>query len=199
VIEKREAPAFDAAAVHAAQHTHAPGPAPAAPAAAPTLPCGCPGTAARQFRQQAAPAACGCSEETQTPSALTHWPIQLHLIRPEAPPFQDADILVAADCTAFALGAFHSALLAGRSLVIACPKLDDDAGYREKLTAIFAAGRPRSVIVARMEVPCCAGLTRLVIEARDAARSPLAVREVIIGVEGGVRGERELPAAAAVS
>jgi hypothetical protein len=124
------------------------------------------------------------------PSQLAQWPIQLHLIHPMAPQFQGAHLLVAADCTAFAFGAFHPEFLKGKALVIACPKLDDDQGYLEKLTDLFADARPASVTVARMEVPCCGGLVRLVAAARDRAKSALQIEEVIVGVEGGIVGHR---------
>jgi ferredoxin len=186
----------------------------ASPAAAPHAAMhagggGCPGSAVRQFGRAAAGAApapaAGCasacggaSEEAPAgaaASALTHWPIQLHLARTDTPVFQGAEILIAADCTAFALGGFHGQLLAGKRLLIACPKLDDPAGYLDKLTALFAVACPQSVTVARMEVPCCSGLMRLALQAREAAGSDLPVREVIVGVEGEILSERSHPAA----
>ena len=98
-------------------------------------------------------------------SELTQWPIQLHLIDPQAPYFRGADLLVAADCTAFALGGFHAALLKGRKLVIACPKLDDVEPYADKLSRLVAMNKPRSITVAIMTVPCCRGLQRMVEQA----------------------------------
>ena len=208
-IEKRDANEFDEAAVAVAM---------AAvmvkkPAGMPALPVahggGCPGSAARTFGAAPAPAhGGGCPGSMQrqmrpapaaveapvgaVPSQLAQWPIQLHLIHPLAPQFQGGHLLVAADCTAFAFGAFHPEFLKGKALVIACPKLDDDQGYLEKLVDLFTDARPASVTVARMEVPCCGGLVRLVVEARDRAESPLKVDEVIIGVEGGIVGHRML-------
>ena len=169
-IEKREAPAFDEAAA-LAQAGHAA----AAQAHA------CPGQAARFFGQKAAsrPAA-------PAASALTHWPVQLKLISPASPAYRCADVLIAADCVAFALGDFHSRLLAGHSLIIACPKLDDWTGYVEKLAGLFRHAQPRSVTVARMEAPCCGGLVKMVLEARRLAQSDLAVKVLTVGVEGGV-------------
>ncbi len=121
-------------------------------------------------------------------SALAHWPIQMKLVNPRAPQYAGARLLVAADCTAFALGAFHSELLAGRSLVIACPKLDDRVGYVEKLSALVAAAE--SVEVAIMEVPCCGGLVKLVTEAREAAGKPAPIQVAVVGVEGGIISRR---------
>ncbi|AQQ08711.1 Ferredoxin II [Sedimentisphaera cyanobacteriorum] len=129
---------------------------------------------------------------SQTNSALDAWPIQLHLIRPDAEQFVNADVLIAASCTAFSFGSFHQFLLKGKSLAIACPKLDRTEGYEEKLTELFAAAEPRSVTIARMEVPCCSGLTALVEKARDAAGTGTVLREVTIGLEGELLGERYL-------
>ncbi len=190
-IEQREADAFDEAAVAEAMAAHAA--AKAAPAPQPAHHHGhgggCPGMQQRRFDAAPQPAApCGSGPASQ----LTQWPIQLHLVSPYAPYYQGAHLLVAADCTAFALGAFHPELLAGRALAIACPKLDDDTGYVEKITALFAEARPASVTVARMEVPCCGGLVRMVLEGRARAGSELPVTEVVVGVEGGVVSQRVL-------
>ena len=95
-------------------------------------------------------------------SELTQWPIQLHLISPAAPYFHGADLLVAADCTAFALGSFHSDLLKGRKMVIACPKLDETGPYLDKLAALIRDAGLKSLTIAIMTVPCCTGLERMV-------------------------------------
>ncbi len=118
------------------------------------------------------------------PSALSHWPIQLHLVNPRARQFENADLLVAADCTAFALGSFHGELLEGRSLVIACPKLDSGRElYLEKLAVLLASAA--TVTVAIMEVPCCSGLLKLVLDVRDRLTGHRQVNAVIVGIEGG--------------
>jgi len=176
-IERREADEFDESAVAEAMHI--------APAARPVprhFP-GCPGAAQREFGQRKASVHAG----GDLPSALTHWPIQLHLIMPDAPAFRNTDILIAASCTAFACGKFHPELLDGRSLIIACPKLDNLTGYVDKLTSLFVDAQPRSVTVARMVVPCCQGLTLLVKQAREMAMSDVPVEEIVIGLEGEVR------------
>jgi ferredoxin len=152
---------------------------------------GCPGSAARSFAEPAAASPDGAPAE-DVPSALTHWPLQLKLISPTSPAYAGADVLIAADCTAFSVGAFHGKLLAGRSLIIACPKLDDPTGYVEKLERLLREARPASVTVARMEVPCCAGLVEMVRRARDNAGSDLELREVILGLQGDVKSERTL-------
>jgi NAD-dependent dihydropyrimidine dehydrogenase PreA subunit len=120
------------------------------------------------------------------PSELAQWPIQLHLISPEAPHFKMADLLVAADCTAFTRGSFHSDLLRGRKLVIACPKLDDGGPYVDKLTELFRTAQPRSVTVALMTVPCCAGLQHVVERSLELSGSALPLHTAIIGLDGEI-------------
>ena len=159
---------------------------------------GCPGSAPKRFaahvpaRNLAPPSAqSDGAAASETPSALTHWPIQLHLINPRASQFAGKDILIAADCTAFSLGAFHATLLAGKGLVIACPKLDQGREiYFEKFTVLLGAAR--SVTVATMEVPCCSGLLKLVLDARAACGKTLAVESVVVGIEGGIVARRTL-------
>ncbi len=147
-------------------------------------PSGCPGSAACDIPEDRG------SEGPDAPakSRLSHWPIQLHLVSPLAPYFQGADLLVAADCTAFALGGFHGELLKGKKLVIACPKLDDREGYVEKLAEIIRRNGLRSLTVAIMTVPCCSGLFRLVQQAVEASGVPLEIRKVVIGIDGKIPG-----------
>jgi ferredoxin len=144
---------------------------------------GCPGSAAREIavdrRPEAGPA-------WSVPSRLSQWPIQLHLVSPLAPYFEGSDLLVAADCTAFALGGFHQDLLAGKKLVIACPKLDDTEGYSAKLAEIIRRNHPNSLTVAIMTVPCCSGLLRIVEEAVAHSGEPLEVKTVVVGIDGKV-------------
>ena len=146
---------------------------------------GCPSQQAKKFDRSAD----GGSEDfdPENTSELGAWPIQLHLIRPEAPQFQNADILIAASCSAFSYGSFHKDFLAGKGLVIACPKLDKQEGYLEKLTQFFEMANPKSVTIARMEVPCCSGLTATVKQAREIAQSSQEVKEVIISLDGSIR------------
>lgn len=119
-------------------------------------------------------------------SELTQWPVQLYLISPHAPYFREADLLVAADCTAFARASFHAELLKGRKLVVACPKLDDTGPYLDKLAQLFAHNQLRSITVVRMTVPCCGGLTWLVEQAAKLAGIDTPVRTVVIGLNGEV-------------
>ncbi len=118
------------------------------------------------------------------PSELTHWPVQLQLVSPHAPYFKESDLLVAADCTAFARGSFHSDLLKGRTLVIACPKLDETAGYVEKLADIIRLNDLRSLTVAIMTVPCCTGLVRMVQQAVALSGADIGIETVVIAPGG---------------
>lgn len=147
------------------------------------VPPGCPGSLAREIPEgpeaEGGPAVSGKSR-------LSQWPIQLHLVSPLAPYFKDSDLLVAADCTAFALGSFHQDLLRGKKLVIACPKLDETEGYVEKLAEIIRQNGLCSLTVAIMTVPCCSGLERLVRRAVELSGVQLDVRKVVIGIDGAV-------------
>jgi hypothetical protein len=118
---------------------------------------------------------------------LVHWPVQLHLVPPHAPWLRDADLLVAADCVPFAYPRFHEDLLDGRVVVVGCPKLDDLRAYLEKLTTIFATARPRSVTVARLEVPCCGGISTAARQALAQAGSPAPFSELVVTVDGLLR------------
>jgi hypothetical protein len=113
--------------------------------------------------------------------------VQLHLVPPTAPYFRDAELLVCADCVAFAMGNMHHELLKGKALAIACPKLDDTAPYVEKLARIIAENDTPSVTVAIMEVPCCRGLDVMVREAIAKSGRDVPLETVIIGVDGNRR------------
>jgi NAD-dependent dihydropyrimidine dehydrogenase PreA subunit len=132
----------------------------------------------------AEPAETGAVGTLPAPSELSQWPIQLHLITPAAPYFRDSDLLIAADCTAFTRGSFHADLLKGRRLIVACPKLDDTSPYVEKLAALFRAASPRSITVARMTVPCCGGLERIVENALALSKMDIPVETVTIDLQG---------------
>jgi len=148
-FEVREAPPFDEAAAKRGGRE----------AAAP-LPCGCPGTQSKTIRRESA-CACAAESAADTGSRLSQWPVQLKLAPVNAPYLEGADLLIAADCTAYACGDFHSRFIKNRVTLIGCPKLDD-IDYSEKLSAILKHNHIRSVTVARMEVPCCAGLLNAV-------------------------------------
>ena len=200
-IEERPAEAFNEQAVakHLA-HTHAEKPA-ASAAAPPAHGGGCPGSMLRMLRDKPTPAtataAAGTTAEDQPPrpSRLAHWPVQLSLAPTGGAIWQDADVLIAADCVAFAMADFHERLLDGRTVAIACPKLDNVTPYVEKLTGIFANNTIRSVTVAHMEVPCCTGLVRVVQQALTAAgRNDIPVRDVTIGIDGTIQADNGPPA-----
>lgn len=151
----------------------------------------CPGSMARSFTPagRAAASRGKAPAAAQPPSAgtgseLGQWPIQLHLVSPAAPCFRECDLLVAADCTAFALGSFHRDLLRGKALVIACSKLDRIEGYVEKLAELIASNTVYSITVAIMEVPCCSGLRRIVEEAIERSGKTIAPRIVVVGMDG---------------
>ena len=111
------------------------------------LPCGCPGTLEKEIVRQVAPVSVAQNiGVVQTQSELTQWPIQLHLVSPANPAFNESDLLIAADCTAFSLGSFHQDLLKGKKLVIACPKLDDVSNYVNKLAELIKNKRISSKI-----------------------------------------------------
>lgn len=146
-----------------------------------TLPCGCPGSAARTLDKPRTTQP--CSGESR-PSELRTWPVQLTLVPETAPWFQDADLLIAADCTPFAYADFHRDFLKGRIVVNACPKLDQAGPYVEKLARIFAKNDLRSITVAIMEVPCCRGLDVIVQEALKASGKQIPVSLAVIGTDG---------------
>ncbi|MDM7914965.1 MAG: ATP-binding protein [Candidatus Eisenbacteria bacterium] len=179
-IEEREADAFDEEAVRAHLASIA--------AVHPGL--SCPGSQPRTFDRPvpvaAAPVAPSVVAEGEAMGELSHWPVQLHLISPHSPVYRGADLLLAADCAAFARGDFHRRFLAGHALAIACPKLDDPAGYVEKLSALLAPGMARSLTIVRMQVPCCGGLERLAAIAAERAGSRVPIRCVVLAPDGRI-------------
>ena len=163
-----------------------------------TLPCGCPGSAVREIkpaaqssflRQDGQHTMLSLQNERspESSSQLANWPVQMKLVPPDAPYLKNADLLIAADCVPFAFAAFHEKLLAGRVLLIGCPKLDDAAFYQEKLTQVFSRNDIRSVLVAHMEVPCCSALTRVVKGAIAASGKIVPFAEVTVGINGEIK------------
>ncbi|MCX6178853.1 MAG: 4Fe-4S binding protein [Chlorobiales bacterium] len=123
-------------------------------------------------------------------SALRQWPIQLHLVSPQAPYFQGSDLLLAADCVAFAVGDFHGSFMRGKSLAIACPKLDSEMHiYVDKLAAMIDMSHINTITVAIMEVPCCGGLMSIVAEAQRKAKRKVPVKKVVISLQGETLSE----------
>ncbi len=171
-FEMREAPAYDEAAVLAAKaRKNSP------------APCGCPGTQVRMLEKQT----CACTAEV--PGQLSQWPIQIKLVPISAPWFDNADVLIAADCTAYAYGNFHQDFIRGHITLIGCPKLDE-GDYAEKFTAIFAGNNIRSITLTRMMVPCCGGMERAVKQAIAKSGKSIPLRIVTISANGEILNER---------
>jgi len=145
-----------------------------------SLPCGCPGSMAMDFRDEKK---AGVTTARQRPE-LRQWPVQLTLVSPEASYFKDAELLVAADCVPFAYPNFHSDFLAGKSVIIGCPKLDDAEFYVDKLTEMLKKNNIRNITLVNMEVPCCFGLQRIVEEAVARSGKILPIRQSVITIRG---------------
>jgi Pyruvate/2-oxoacid:ferredoxin oxidoreductase delta subunit len=150
---------------------------------------GCPSSRAMHFKVPetlAEPAS-----TTRSVSQLTQWPVQLKLVPINAPYFEDADLLVAADCVPFAYPDFHRDFLKGKAVVMGCPKLDDIQYYKEKLTEIFRANSIKSVTIPYMEVPCCFGLVKATEDAIAASGKNIPLKKVKIGIRGDTKPEAE--------
>ena len=120
-------------------------------------------------------------------SELRQWPVQLHLLNPQASYFRNADVLLAADCAAFAMGNFHARFLKGKSLAIACPKLDSNKeSYIQKLSAMIVDSRINSLTVVKMEVPCCGGLLQMAQTARSNSGRNIPIKQAIVSIKGEV-------------
>ncbi|MBQ7003219.1 MAG: 4Fe-4S binding protein [Oscillospiraceae bacterium] len=169
-FEEREAPAYNEEAVRQAkQQKHA-------------APCGCPGTRSRAIQRQTVPQSRSAAGVT---SQLMQWPCQIKLVPVNAPYFEEANLLIAADCTAFAYGNFHQDFIRNHITLIGCPKLDE-GDYADKLTRIIANNNIRSVKVVRMEVPCCGGIENAVKRALQASGKFLPWQVVTISTDGKI-------------
>jgi hypothetical protein len=136
------------------------------------------------------PVAAETFQVSDQPSELRQWPVQMHLVNPNAPYFRNSDLLLAADCVAFSMGSFHSKYLKGKSLGIACPKLDHGSDiYVEKLTAMIDIAKINTITVMMMEVPCCGGLLQMVKAALANATRKVPVKKMVIGLTGDVLTE----------
>ncbi len=169
-FEMRDAPEYNVAAVLAAKQKKAPK----------TLPCGCPGTHSKAIKREACEHS---APSTSAQSRLSQWPVQIKLVPVNAPYFDGANLLVAADCTAYAYGNFHEEFIKNRITLIGCPKLDE-GDYTDKLTAIIANNNIKSVTVARMEVPCCGGIENAVKRALQASGKFIPWRVVTVTTDG---------------
>lgn len=192
-FEEREALPYDEEAVRMAQAASkgsvqaAAGSTAEHPAAANVLPCGCPGSQSRTLHRESAPdsespASCSTSAAPAV-SRLSQWPVQIKLVPVNAPYFDGADLLIAADCTAYAYGNFHEEFIRGRITLVGCPKLDE-GDYTEKLTSIIASNDIRSVTIVRMEVPCCGGIEMAARRALQASGKFIPWQVVTISTDG---------------
>ena len=154
-------------------------------AAEQTMACGCPSSQVQSFESsKACPMSAPAVAVGQGDSALRHWPIQIRLVPPTAPFLKGADLLVLADCVGVAYPGLHGDLMAGKAVMMGCPKLDDAEAYIDKFTEVFKTANPRSITIAMMEVPCCSGLAHIVKEALKTAGAQIPYEEVTYSVRG---------------
>lgn len=161
---EREAAAYDEAAVNAAKGS---------------APCSCPGSSSQSIQRENKTTPNNLNVESQ----LTNWPVQIRLSPVNAPYFDGADLLIAADCTAFAYGNFHNEFIKNRITLVGCPKLDS-VDYSEKLTEIFKQNNIKSILLTRMQVPCCGGLQMAVAAALKNCGKEIPAEVVIISNDG---------------
>ncbi len=174
-FEEREAPAYDEAAVLKAKA--------AANKQGETLPCGCPGTQSRAIVHNGQDST--DDMPVHTASRLSQWPVQIKLVPVNAPYFDGANLLIAADCTAYAYGNFHEDFIKNRITIVGCPKLDD-VDYSEKLEKIIGGNNIKSVTVVRMEVPCCGGIENAVKKALQASGKFIPWQVVTVSADGNI-------------
>jgi ferredoxin len=149
------------------------------------LPCGCPGSMVSEFNRDSE-LETGSLLDYSPVSRLTHWPVQIKLLPVNAPYFQGADLLLAADCVPFAYPGFHDELLAGKVLLVGCPKLDDASFYLEKITEIVKTNDIKSVTCVHMEVPCCFGLPGIARQAIEASGRDIPFHDLTVTVNGRI-------------
>ncbi len=148
---------------------------------------GCPGSRTVDFREKEVQAE---AQAAKVQSQLRQWPIQLHLVSPAAPYYQGADVLLTADCVAYALGNYHNDYLKGKALAIACPKLDQGQDiYVEKIKSWFENAKINTLTVLIMQVPCCMGLVQLAKQALASSNRKVPVKAVVVGLQGQILSE----------
>ena len=151
--------------------------------------CACPGSQTLDLRNEKDYESEDFNGKIQ--SQLKQWPIQLHLVSPMASYFKNADVLLAADCTAFAMGSFHPEMMKSKSIAIACPKLDSDMEiYEEKITSMIDEAKINTLTVAIMEVPCCGGLLRIAQSASEKAKRKIPIKLIVLGISGDIQQEQ---------
>ena len=171
---EREAAAYDAEAVRAHQKHKNTAP----------LPCGCPGTQARELRPHTA-AKASAPSPAPTESQLRQWPVQIKLDPVQAPYYENAELLIAADCTAYAYAGFHQDFMKGKITLMGCPKLDS-IDYTEKLTEIIRQNTIKNVTVVRMEVPCCGGIEQAVVNAVQNSGKKIPCQIITLSTQGKI-------------
>ena len=147
---------------------------------------GCPGSRMIDSRNEET------QEETtgKVKSQLKQWPIQMHLISPVAPYYQGADVLLTADCVAYAMGGFHPDYLKGKSIAIACPKLDEGQDvYVEKIKSWLEDAKINTLTVVTMQVPCCTGLLNLAQQAAQSSKRTVPIKSIVVGLQGEILSE----------
>ncbi len=173
-FEEREATPYDEAAVKANMEKHT---------KQNPLPCGCPGSNSKTIARKSEPVV--EVTKNQMDSCLMQWPVQIKLVPINAPYFEGAKLLIAADCTAFAYGNFHEKFIKDHITLIGCPKLDE-GDYSEKLTAIIKENNIKSVTVVRMEVPCCGGISNATIKALQDSGKMIPWQIITISTDGNI-------------
>ena len=176
-IEKRESAEFDEAATE--EHL---GKMKQKDAAKSKSPFQCPGTMMQSFNKSDGAA----SSEGDVTSQLAQWPVQLSLLSPQAPYFKGADLMLTADCVPFAMGDFHSKLLKGKAIAIACPKLDNIDPYIEKVAEIIKLNNLNSLTVVHMQVPCCSGMTYIAKQAIASSGIDIKFEDITIDQQGNI-------------
>lgn len=147
---------------------------------------GCPGSRMQDFREKETKG----DEQGKRASELRQWPIQLHLVSPMAPYYQKADVLLSADCVAYTAGDFHKDYLKGKSIAIACPKLDEGQDeYVEKIQSLIDDAKINTLTVMTMQVPCCAGLVGMAQQALQQAKRKIPIKSIVLSLQGDVLSE----------
>lgn len=156
-----------------------------------SMPCGCPSTQIQSFSPcvQANPPV---RQSAGSPSVLSHWPVQIRLIPPDAPFLKGADLLVAADCVPVAFPSLHQTFLQGKTVMIGCPKFDDTEAYIDKFAAIFQNAGIKSITTVVMEVPCCSGLPMIVKKGLQKAGRQVPFTQVVVSIRGKILEERKV-------
>lgn len=155
-----------------------------------SLACGCPSTQMQTF-QPITPCQAANTPGAQSDSTLSHWPVQIRLIPPTAPFLKGSDVLVAADCTAVSYPNIQQDYVAGRVVMMGCPKFDDQQLYIDRFIEIFKTGAIQSLTVLIMEVPCCSAMLQIIKKAYDAVKPNLPIRQVVISTKGAVLEESD--------